>query len=60
MTSKEKLQAIVKLMEAEQRTMQQMQDVTEIRFPKDGRALVYHDGFIRQIPEWKLKEQLSK
>jgi hypothetical protein len=55
MTSKEKLQALLKMIEADDKCKW---DISEIKFTKDGRLLVWHDGDIRQVPEWKLKEML--
>jgi hypothetical protein len=58
MTSKEKLQALVKLMEDEDNAIN-LEDITQITFPKDGRALVWHDGNVLQVPKWKLEEALN-
>lgn len=57
MNSKEKLQALMKLLEDD--NVHNIVDITKITFPKDGRALVWHDGNILQVPAWKL-EELSK
>lgn len=59
MTSKEKLQALLKLMEDEDNAIN-LDEITKITFPKDGRALVWHDGNVLQVPKSKLEEQLTK
>ncbi len=59
MTSKEKLQALINLMEDEDNAIN-LEEITQITFPKDGRALVWHGGNVLQVPKWKLEEQLSR
>lgn len=56
MTSKEKLQALVKLMED---GTAKIDDITKLTFPKDGRALVWHDNNVLQVPKWKLEEMMK-
>jgi hypothetical protein len=58
MTSKEKIRALLKLMEDEDNAIN-LEEITKITFPKDGRALVWHDGNVLQVPEWKLEEALN-